>query len=254
VKTVVILLETQRLLAQLIPPCIDEISSISSNGFFHPVTIFANLHHVALIITSSTISNSVITGVLPRLASCRELYLNLPSSSAVRQRTLPLLLLRAWPFQSCLLSRATRMTIQGYHFHYRTSGPRKIPMPCLDALAVLDCFNVILLFDDFQAVCFSQLSALMTRDQELFMSTQFEEFLRDIRSVRELIQCGGHVLITDLNMIGRHADTLEVLAVTRKPSCYERSPSVAEDEDITALFNSLTRASDTGTLLHWPFR
>jgi hypothetical protein len=82
----------------------------------------------------------------------------------------------------------------------------------------------------------------MTRDQELFMSTQFEEFLRDIRSVRELIQCGGHVLITDLNMIGRHADTLEVLAVTRKPSCYERSPFVAEDEDITALFNSLTRA------------
>jgi hypothetical protein len=210
-QTVVILLETQGLLRQLSLPCIDEPGTVSFDSFFQETRTFSNLRHVTFNIVLSAKSTQVISSIIRRLLGCSELHLRFLTVEADRQSTS----LQARPSLSRLLSVATRLTLQGCVFGYSGMNFSHVSLPCLCALALVDCPTVSAFFYVLQASHCPQLSALMVEGEDLIMGDPFHDFIKDLASLRELVVSGKHVIWGYPLILGSHADTLELLALSR---------------------------------------
>jgi hypothetical protein len=210
-QTVVILLETQGLLRQLSLPCIDEPGTVSFDSFFQETRTFSNLRHVTFNIVLSADPLQVISSIVRRLLGSSELHLRFLTVEVNRQS----MSLRARSSVSSLLSVATRLTLQAHDFGSSGMNFSHVSLPCLCALALVDCPTIPIYFHGLQASNCPRLSALMIEGENLIMCEPFQDFIKDLTSLRELVVRGKHVLWGGPIMLGSHTDTLELLALSR---------------------------------------
>jgi hypothetical protein len=209
-------------LAQLLLPYIHGPGGVIFDSFFQEKKTFSNLRYVTFDIVPLAIAVRVISSII-RMLCTSKLHFRLLTFGAEDRS----ILLRR-PSVSRLFSVATTLTFQDCDFRSGGIYFGHISLPCLRALALIDCLDACLFFYVLQATCFPQLSAFMFEGESLLMVNPLQDFIKNLASLRELIICGILVTWCDPGIINSHANTLELLVLSR------------EDNDLKTMLYPLT--------------
>lgn len=136
--------------------------------------------------------------------------------------------LNASPNRHNLHSAVTHLTLQGAIFR---TFYNDLSFPNLRALAIVDCERSGRFFTDLDSEEFPRLSAIMIKTHSTVSPVRLREFIRGLKSLRELIVHGEHVWFNDGSDIVQCGKTLQLLSLhdSQARSCFFLVEAAAED-------------------------
>lgn len=210
-STVVILLETQRIMEQVTLPRVDRPCPLPVGDYIHPDTGFPRIRSRSFSMSISRVFVQELYGMVQKSPSLDQLHLQYPTEGESISTPLQSMAIPSLPPKQALLKYATIITLSGHHFAPSTYGLGGAQFPVLQAFVVVGCHNDRYLFQSLYPNTFSVLKALLVMDNG-GVHASYLESVKQLSPLRELILLSYGVCF-DSSAFQPHANSFESLAL-----------------------------------------
>lgn len=213
IKTVVILLETQRHLKSVKLPGVTKSITNLIHQYLPSQIPLPHLGAILFTPSESNNSTSSLYDIVQRSPRLDQFNVRCSPLGCDIKQSFRSIALGGQPSRYSLLSCATSITLQGYDFAHMADWETVPSFPVLRALAVINCRHDYYLLQSLKAKTVPKLDSLMVKTPISGSTTRYGSFIEYLNPLREFILVGHFTFGLELTGLLPHTKSLELICV-----------------------------------------